>query len=47
MVILGVVLLLIGVLASIPLLTWIGIVLILVGLILWFVPVGGHTRRYY
>lgn len=47
MVILGLILLLIGWLASIPILTTIGVVLIIVGLILWFVPIGGTRRRYY
>jgi hypothetical protein len=47
MIILGIVLLLIGWLAGIPLLTTLGIILVIVGLILWFLPIGGKTRRYY
>jgi hypothetical protein len=47
MVVLGLVLLLIGLLAGIPLATTIGLVLLLVGLVLNFVPIGGTTRRYY
>lgn len=47
MVILGLVLLLIGWLASIHILLVIGIVLVVVGLVLWLVPIGGRTRRYY
>lgn len=45
MVILGLVLLLIGLLASIPVLTTIGIILLIVGLILNLVPIGGSRRR--
>jgi hypothetical protein len=47
MVILGIVLLLIGLIAGIPILTTIGVILVIVGLILWFVPIGGTRRRYY
>ena len=47
MVILGIILILIGWLASISILLWIGVVLIIVGLILNFVPIGGTQRRYY
>lgn len=47
MVILGIILLVIGLLASIPVLTTIGAILIVVGLILNFVPVGGTRRRWY
>ena len=47
MVVLGIILALIGWLASISILLWIGVILIIVGLILWFVPVGGGTHRYY
>jgi hypothetical protein len=47
MVVLGVVLLLIGLLASIPVLTTIGAILVVVGLILNLVPIGGTTRRFY
>ncbi len=47
MVVLGLILLLIGLLAGVPLATTIGLVLVLVGLVLNFVPMGGTTRRYY
>jgi len=47
MVILGVILILIGWLASISILLWIGVALVIVGLILNFVPIGGTQRRYY
>jgi hypothetical protein len=47
MVVLGLILLIIGLVASIPVLTTIGIILIVVGLILNFVPIGGTRRRYY
>jgi hypothetical protein len=47
MVILGVILLVIGLLASIPVLTTIGAILIVVGLILNLVPIGGQRRLYY
>jgi hypothetical protein len=44
MVVLGVVLLIIGLLASIPILTTVGAILAVVGVILNLVPIGG-TRR--
>ena len=47
MVILGLVLLIIGLLAGIPILTTIGAILLVVGLILNLVPVGGTRRRVY
>jgi hypothetical protein len=47
MVVLGLILLLIGLLASINILFVIGLVLLVVGLVLNFVPVGGTRRRYY
>ena len=47
MVILGLILLIIGLVASIPVLTTIGAILLVVGLILNFVPIGGTRRRYY
>jgi hypothetical protein len=47
MVILGIILILIGWLASISILLWIGVALVIVGLILNFVPIGGTQRRYY
>jgi hypothetical protein len=45
MVILGLILLIIGLVASIPILTTIGVILLIVGLILNFVPMGGTRRR--
>ena len=47
MVVLGLILLIIGLVATIPVLTTIGIILIVVGLILNFVPIGGTRRRFY
>lgn len=47
MVVLGLILLLIGLFASINILFVIGLVLLIVGLVLNFVPVGGTRRRYY
>ena len=47
MVILGLILLIIGLVASIPVLVTIGIILLIVGLILNFVPIGGTRRRFY
>lgn len=47
MVILGLILLIIGLVASIPVLVTIGAILLIVGLILNFVPIGGTRRRYY
>ncbi|HEX3222242.1 MAG TPA: hypothetical protein VHR35_06690 [Nocardioides sp.] len=47
MVILGLILLIIGLIASISILWIIGLVLIVVGLVLNFVPVGGARRRWY
>ena len=47
MVVLGLILLIIGLVASIPILTTIGAILLIVGLILNFVPIGGTKRRFY
>jgi hypothetical protein len=47
MVILGLILLIIGLIASIPILWIIGLILIVVGLVMNFVPVGGTRRRWY
>jgi hypothetical protein len=47
MVILGLILLIIGLIASISILTIIGAILLVVGLILNLVPIGGTRRRYY
>jgi len=46
-VVLGLILLIIGLVASIPILVTIGVILLIVGLILNFVPIGGTRRRYY
>ena len=45
MIVLGLILLIIGLVASIPILTTIGAILLVVGLILNFVPIGGNSRR--
>ncbi|CAI9412084.1 hypothetical protein HIDPHFAB_01680 [Nocardioides sp. T2.26MG-1] len=45
MIILGLILLIIGLVASIPILTTIGLILLVVGLILNLVPIGGTRRR--
>ena len=47
MVILGLILLIIGLIASISILWIIGLILVVVGLVLNFVPVGGTRRRWY
>ncbi|HWM75186.1 MAG TPA: hypothetical protein VNQ53_15670 [Nocardioides sp.] len=47
MVILGIVLLVIGLVADIPVLLTIGVILAVVGLILNLVPIGGTRRMYY
>ncbi|MCW2849564.1 MAG: hypothetical protein JWR90_3538 [Marmoricola sp.] len=47
MVVLGLILLIIGLVASIPILTTIGAILLVVGLILNVVPIGGTRRRVY
>ncbi|MGV3564042.1 MAG: hypothetical protein ACO1ON_12255 [Nocardioides sp.] len=47
MIVLGLVLLIIGLVASIPILTTIGAILLVVGLVLNLVPMGGSTRRVY
>ncbi|WP_170254322.1 hypothetical protein [Nocardioides szechwanensis] len=47
MVVLGLILLIIGLVASIPILTTIGAILLVVGLILNLVPLGGSRRRVY
>jgi hypothetical protein len=46
-IVLGLILLIIGLVASIPALTTIGFILLIVGLILNFVPLGGTRRRFY
>ena len=45
MVVLGLILLIIGLVASISVLTTIGVILLVVGLILNLVPIGGSRRR--
>ncbi len=45
MIVLGLILLVIGLVASINILTILGIVLIVVGLVLNLVPIGGTRRR--
>jgi hypothetical protein len=47
MIILGLVLAILGFILGIQVLWIIGLILVLVGLVLWFVPIGGTTRRYY
>ena len=47
MVILGLILLVIGLIASISILWIIGLILIIVGLVMNLVPVGGTRRRWY
>ena len=47
MVVLGVILLLLGLIVGPSILTTLGIILIVVGLLLNFVPIGGTRRRYY
>jgi hypothetical protein len=47
MIVLGLILLIIGLLASIPVLTTIGAILLIVGLVLNLVPIGGTRRRVY
>ena len=45
MVALGLILLIIGLIAGIGVLTTIGVILLLVGIVLNLVPIGGSTRR--
>lgn len=47
MVTLGLILLLIGLLAGVPIATTLGFILLIVGLVLNFVPIGGSSRRVY
>jgi hypothetical protein len=47
MIVLGLILLIIGLVASISILTTIGVILLIVGLILNLVPIGGTRRRVY
>ena len=45
MVVLGLILLIIGLIASISVLVWLGIILAIAGLVLNLVPIGGTRRR--
>lgn len=47
MIALGLILLIIGLVASIGILTTLGIILLIVGVVLNLVPIGGSTRRVY
>lgn len=47
MITLGVILLIVGLVASIPILTTIGAILVVVGLVLNLVPINGNRRLYY
>lgn len=47
MIVLGLVAILLGWLLGISVLVTIGVIAVIVGLVLWFVPIGGRTRRYY
>jgi uncharacterized membrane protein len=47
MIVLGLILLIIGLIASISILTILGLVLIIVGLVVNLVPIGGTRRRVY
>ena len=47
MIVLGLILLIIGLIASISILTILGVVLIIVGLVVNLVPIGGTRRRVY
>ena len=47
MVVLGLILLIIGLIASLGWLWVLGLILIVVGLVMNFVPVGGTRRRWY
>lgn len=46
-VILGIILLVVGLIASLSILVWLGVILLIVGLVLNLVPIGGTRRRYY
>ena len=47
MIAVGLILLILGLIFGIYILWVLGLVLLAVGLVLWFVPVGGRTRRWY
>jgi hypothetical protein len=46
-VILGVILLVLGLVFGLGLLITLGVILAVLGVVLWFVPLGGSTHRYY
>jgi hypothetical protein len=47
MIVLGLILLLIGLIAHVPLAVTIGLIVLVLGVVLNLVPVGGTRRRYY
>lgn len=47
MIALGIILTLLGWLLGISVFYVLGVILLVVGLVLWFVPIGGTTRRWY
>jgi hypothetical protein len=47
MIVLGLILLIIGLIASISILTILGVILIIAGLVVNLVPIGGTRRRVY
>lgn len=47
MILLGAILAILGFIFGIYILWIIGLILLVVGLIMWFVPMGGTTRRWY
>jgi hypothetical protein len=47
MIVLGLILLIIGLIASISILTILGLILIVAGLVINLVPIGGTRRRVY
>ena len=47
MIVLGLILLIIGLIASISILTILGLILIIAGLVINLVPIGGTRRRVY
>jgi hypothetical protein len=47
MIVLGLILLIVGLVASISILAYIGAILLIVGLVLNLVPIGGTRRRVY
>jgi hypothetical protein len=47
MIVAGAILAILGFVFGVYILWILGLILLLVGLVLWFVPVGGATRRWY